>query len=417
MEAQQTVQNGGLVSASTSAVGNAGDLNINANQFIKLSGTSPDGNSRSGLLAVAFPDAKGTAGNITINTGELLVEGGAEVSAKTFSPGNGGNLTVIATKKVELVGRSVKNNRDTSGLFIETGRGQTGNGGELKIETPKLSVQDGAEISTKTSGEGNAGNLTINADSIQLNSNTIFNANTQSINKDPNKPQATITLNSTDLILREGSKITTNATGRNVIGGNININTEVLAVLDNSSINANSTDFRGGRVTIKSEGVFGRQSWYPEILKGEITANGRTSELSGTVEISTLNVDPSRGIAELPGYVVNAAALINQNFCARAYASSFIITGRGGIASSPFDVFAGETTWEDWRINPVIRERGQQERVLPRESKETSPRTPIIEAQGWIVNDKGQVELVASTQNVIPHRLQSLPVEFLSLPR
>lgn len=58
---------------------------------------------------------------------------------------------------------------------------------------------------------------------------------------------------SRDLILRGGRNITTNATGENVIGGNIDINTNVLAAVENGDINANSTDFRGGNVRINAQ--------------------------------------------------------------------------------------------------------------------------------------------------------------------
>ena len=171
-------QDGARVGTSTFGAGNAGNLKVNSAQKVKLSGTSSDGESRSGLLAVAFSRATGEAGNITIETGDLLVENGAEVSAKTFSPGNGGNLTVNATNKVELVGRSPIKNQDTSGLFTETGNdqirnarngGELGNAGNLTINTQELLISDGANVNANTFGAGNAGNLTVNAsENIQI---------------------------------------------------------------------------------------------------------------------------------------------------------------------------------------------------------------------------------------------------------
>jgi large exoprotein involved in heme utilization and adhesion len=60
-----------------------------------------------------------------------------------------------------------------------------------------------------------------------------------------------------DLILRRGSNISTNATGKNVIGGNINLDTDILAAFENSDIAANSRDYRGGNVQIKTQGLIG----------------------------------------------------------------------------------------------------------------------------------------------------------------
>jgi hypothetical protein len=67
---------------------------------------------------------------------------------------------------------------------------------------------------------------------LSLFNNALVIANTKSVGTDPNQQQATITLHSGNLIMRGGSKITGNASGENVIGGNINLDTEVLAVCD-----------------------------------------------------------------------------------------------------------------------------------------------------------------------------------------
>jgi large exoprotein involved in heme utilization and adhesion len=153
-----------------------------------------------------------------------------------------------------------------------------------------------------------------------------------------------------------------------------------------------------------------------DLPTNDITAfSQQNPTLDGTVSINTPDVDPSRGVSELPEYIVNAAALINENFCARAYASSFIITGRGGIAPSPFDIFTGETTWEDWRVNPVPG-RSEGEKLSEGNEKistATKVQNEIVEAQGWVVNEKGQVKLVAFAPYVTPHGLPNVPLECL----
>ncbi|MBW4509458.1 MAG: filamentous hemagglutinin N-terminal domain-containing protein [Scytonematopsis contorta HA4267-MV1] len=395
------VLQGAIVSASTGGAGRGGDVNINTGTGrIEVIGTS---NSLFGTRISADSTAKRAAGNLTINTGELIARDGGVVSAATSGAGQGGNLTVTATRSVELTGQNANNN--PSGLFTQQNtENATGNAGNLSINTDQLLVRDGATIAVRSLGTGTAGNLTISTkNSINLD-NALLTANTRSNGVD----QAIININSADLILRRGSEITTDASGFDVTGGNININTNNLALLERSKITANSTDARGGKININTQGLF-------QSLDSRITARGATQELSGTVNITTL-VDPSRGVAELPQYLINAAALINQHFCARAYKSSFTITGRGGIAPSPYDVFAGETTWEDWRMNPISQGRGEGQKVtsvMDEKKVTTTTQKEVVEAQGWVVNKKGQVELVATTQNVTPHRLQSVPVECL----
>jgi hypothetical protein len=48
--------------------------------------------------------------------------------------------------------------------------------------------------------------------------------------------------------------------------------------------------------------------------------------------------------------IVNVAGLINQNLCRVGQGSEFILTGRGGLPSSPKDLLNAQPSWEDWRI-------------------------------------------------------------------
>ncbi|MBW4458478.1 MAG: hypothetical protein KME55_41165 [Nostoc indistinguendum CM1-VF10] len=65
------------------------------------------------------------------------------------------------------------------------------------------------------------------------------------------------------LLLRNQSTITTNARGSGIPGDNITIDALdgfIIAVpQENSDISANSVDFRGGKVEISAQGIFGIQ--------------------------------------------------------------------------------------------------------------------------------------------------------------
>jgi large exoprotein involved in heme utilization and adhesion len=123
-------------------------------------------------------------------------------------------------------------------------------------------VNDNAAIQVNSRGTGISGNLTVDARSITLDNNATLTADTRSQATDSNQEQATINLRARDLVLlRRGSKITTNASGNNVNGGNINIDTNFLIALENSDISANSIESRGGRVVVNaSGGIFGTQT-------------------------------------------------------------------------------------------------------------------------------------------------------------
>ncbi|MBW4510890.1 MAG: S-layer family protein [Scytonematopsis contorta HA4267-MV1] len=435
------IRDGAFISARTLGDGKGGNLIVNATESVEITGGKRAYNnpatktsSTLGTFQVT-PNARGAAGDITIKTPVLLVKDGGQIRSDTFGAGNGGKLTVEATQ-VKIIGSSNSELPRTL-LTTQVNQGATGLAGNLDIKTRELLVQGRAQVITGTNGSGkggdlvinatdkvrlqnnqennlaqivvegkktgNAGNLTINADSIRLDKNAIIDASTQSINKDPSKVQATINLRSQDIVLSNASKIRANAQGNNVIGGNLDIKTGVLATLENSQITANSNDSAGGRVLINTKKNF--------ISPGsEITAIGKTPELIGEVQIKTPDIDTLKGTIVLPVDVVDGSRLINKNFCALAYDSRFVITGRGGLPPSPYDIQEDYyTTWEDWRMNPVTQ--SQQNREQKIQDLSGSVPAPIIEAQGWVTNNKGEVELVAFTPDVTPHNLQNAPIE------
>jgi filamentous hemagglutinin family protein len=459
-----SLSDGAEIDASTFGGGNAGNVDVRASNLVEL--------TDSAIFSAVGAGGVGKGGNININAASLSLKDSAQLitivrEAKDNQPagqGDAGNVKVDVTGAVIITG--VKGTLP-SGIRSELGRGAIGNGGNISISSGSLSLSDGAEITASTLGRGNAGNIKINANdfvsisgrnltsgfdsslfvdssglgrtgdieitspTIRLENNAILNATSTSGNG------GNIRLNPTDLLLLSNNSLISATAGTQQQpgdGGNITINSPngfvVGFPLGNSDIIANAFEGSGGQVKINAFGIFGMQQRNREELQrlnqldprelptNDITAfSQQNPTLSGIVQINTPDVDPSRGVAELPQYLVNAAGLINQNFCALAYNSSFTITGRGGIAPSPFDVFVGESTWEDWRVNPIATRETAQSQRREEEDKKSLPETPIIEAQGWIVNKKGQVELVASTPNATPHILQNSPNGCLLITR
>ncbi len=155
------VRNGGEISVSTFAEGTSGNIAINAPQSLQLIGTSKDGMVRGGLFARANGTI-GAAGNLTLDTGTLIIRDGAQLSVGTRSAGNSGNIIINATQGVELSGTSAKR-EFSSGLFAQANAGASGAGGNITVNTPTLLMQNGAIIAGGTLGEGSAGSITINA--------------------------------------------------------------------------------------------------------------------------------------------------------------------------------------------------------------------------------------------------------------
>ncbi|BAZ22531.1 filamentous hemagglutinin outer membrane protein [Kalymmatonema gypsitolerans NIES-4073] len=164
-----TVKDGASIATVTNSPGSAGDLLVRATD-VQLSGTTTDGNP-SGLSGQVQQSATGKGGNLTIETGRLRITDGAAVDASTFGEGQAGNILVKATDAVELVGEGPNFPNFPSGIFAQVAESDipnAGDAGTLTIKTGRLTVQDGAQISTAARKGGNGGELSITADSITL---------------------------------------------------------------------------------------------------------------------------------------------------------------------------------------------------------------------------------------------------------
>ncbi len=162
------VQDGAQVSSATFGQNRAGDISVRASQSVELIGSAVNLLNQdiisSGLFAQVEEEATGNAGNLVLETGQLTVLGGAQVSTSTRSAGSGGTLTIKADS-INLSGASPEATRNIgrSGIFVSAEQGATGNAGELNITTGQLTVENRAEISANNSGPGNGGTATINA--------------------------------------------------------------------------------------------------------------------------------------------------------------------------------------------------------------------------------------------------------------
>jgi large exoprotein involved in heme utilization and adhesion len=157
------VSDGAKVATDSLSSGNAGNLNVSANESIEIIGISPFGFGSSSLTA-QVQLGSGTGGNLTIETNRLLLADGGQVASGTFSDGNGGNLRVRANQ-VEVIGESVDGEFPSN---LRTSSEGQGDGGDLTIETTSLLVADGGQIAASTGGAGNAGTLRVEAEEVEL---------------------------------------------------------------------------------------------------------------------------------------------------------------------------------------------------------------------------------------------------------
>ena len=248
-----TVAEGGFLTSSSEGRGNVGNIDLDIEQQVVISdaGTRVD----AGIDFSAVGDTVG--GNLTINTRQLIVEDGAQVSTSTFGSGDAGNFTVNATESIQLRGED-KTNSLPGGLFAQVNLTGEGTGGNLTINTPQLSISDGSKVQVATFGKGDAGELNINAGKIDIfNTPTLSNFTTGifgSVALDPRTEEL--------------------PTGN---GGDITILTEQLSILD------------GGKISVVTEGI----------------GNAGTLNITATESIKIRGVDPEPddGVSFISGNV------------------------------------------------------------------------------------------------------------------
>ncbi len=396
IEAQRlSILDGAIAQVTTFSSGRAGDLTVNAN-LIELIGSYRDGSKNTtisgGLKASADINSTGNGGNLTINTGRLTILDGAEAQSSTLGSGRAGTVVVKATESVELAGRTFDNQfasaiRTASGLEGVTTTA-TGQAGDVSIETPTLTVRNGAEIRVSAIGTGAAGNLNILANLIRMDNQGTLRAETRAGDR------GNINLEARDsLQILRNSDITANAFGT-ATGGNIFISAATLAALQNGDITANAQQAFGGRVIVNApQGYFNTSD-------SVITASSDLGpQFSGVVEIATPDIDASKGLVTLSLDPVDVSKLIAQRCLADRRGNEFIITGRGGLPPSPGNVLSPNSALEDLgEINPEASKISNSDQTKVASSK-IEDVVEIVEAQQWIIGDRGKVSLIGQPKH------------------
>jgi large exoprotein involved in heme utilization and adhesion len=379
--------------SSVSAEGPRPNLIVNASDsvqvigFVDSRGEVTDRNQPESNFSSIFPHSSslssssfGEAANLTINTGRLLIQDGASVSAS----GTAANLIVNASDWVQVIGSvdgrsevtypnrpenssydkvSLPSSLFSSSYVFNSSRG----GANLMIHTGQLLVQDQAQVRVlaysmnsfyRGFGGEALGNLSVSARSIRLDNQAriaVFAQASNDTNASGNTPAnagGNITLTVEDLVLRHNSQISTisfNLTSDFNLPNNPTPSSDdpVKVIIDKLNQARNSGNITGstnignlGNITINAGAIAAIPSENSDIIAFDtqgggnvtVTAQGifgfRLPQLpgqltnnsditsSGTVTINTLGVDPSRGLTKLPEQTVDRTQQIVQDCAA-----------------------------------------------------------------------------------------------------
>jgi large exoprotein involved in heme utilization and adhesion len=215
------------------------------------------------------------------------------------------------------------------------------------------------------------------------------------------------------LLLRTGSNISATAGTAQSFGngGNVTINIPdgfIVAVpAENSNISANAFLGNGGNVNITTQGIFGIEFQPAPTPLSDITASSEFG-LQGTVTIETPDVDPSKDLVNLPETVVDASRLVAQNCGAGTGVAStlgeFVVTGRGGLPPSPTEQLSAQSNLSTWETLEEAADTTETTAAAnPAATAVPAAPTQIVEFQGWVVDEQGNIVLTAEALTATPH--------------
>jgi large exoprotein involved in heme utilization and adhesion len=347
------------IGASTTGSGSAGKITITASEYLKIFGEG------SGIFSLSgdenFPNATGNAGTITIgkdpsvpaptltlteggeistaswgvgvsgeidiNVKNLEINQGGKINSSSKGSGSAGKIAITATEYVQIFG-------EDSGIFSTASN--TGDAGQINIlagGTPEdgleiipgslfsaeaeliphdqggLVLENGGEISTSTSGQGDGGTITITSSKLRLNNAEITADNeVADFNQAGNIIIGAHQLDMSDSTISTSS---TNADGGNIligvrelnnkritdsqiaatagetgIGGNLEIRGPKYLILDSTDLKADAD--KGGNLTLDAD-VFIASS------DSQIEASG-VLQTPEHIDVGAISLLPNQGV-------------------------------------------------------------------------------------------------------------------------
>ncbi len=374
-----SLTDGGQIVASTFGTGHAGNLKINASEAISFDGIGKTGLTSSAFTRVDF-GAVGNGGNIEIVTKSLSLTNGAQLIADTRGEGDVGIISINAQEKVSFEGKGIALARGEltevfSGVFNEVSPGAIGNGNFITINTPLLLLNNDAQISAATFGQGEAGSIKVMANILEItdggqilvttfgdfSAGKIFlnltdkltlsgaqtgifadteegsSGNGGSILTQNQIPQT--------VLVKDGATIAVNSDGSGQ-GGDIILAAEELT-LDNGSITAQTTSNKGGNITLNIGDTLSFEN------SGKITATAGTEQAGGDGGNVTIDAGFILAFPTDNTYEITANAFEGNGGNIQITTNSFFGSEFVDISASSEEGLEGDVSIDVLEVNPA----------------------------------------------------------------
>ncbi|WP_375476252.1 filamentous hemagglutinin N-terminal domain-containing protein [uncultured Nostoc sp.] len=252
----------------------------------------------------------GNGGELKITTRKLIVRDGAQVLTSTGGNGSGGNLIVNASESVDLIGSFTTPDNFTYPSTVSSTTTSVGKAGDIIINTERLFIESGAQVSTESSGAyrtrqefipaiGSGGNLTVNAlESIKLIGTAANGSPSGLLARTLGSGEAgKVTIATGQLIISDGAAITVsselpklqpNAIYKgdvNNLGaaGELNITARSILLDNQGKLTSNSKSGEGGDITVQVRDLLLMRR------NSQISTNGGGDKTGGNITIKAPN--------------------------------------------------------------------------------------------------------------------------------
>jgi large exoprotein involved in heme utilization and adhesion len=285
----------------------------------------------------------GDGADITVTAQSLNLLQGSQIATSTSGSGQAGDITILVDDQLWLSGAG-------AGLFSSATPGATGGAGNITIDPDLVLIEEGATIAIDNQGTGQGGDIDLVAGDLVLRNQGAITTNTTS-------PQGgNILLKIRNALSLQGNSVISTSAGTPQVGGsggNITITASAIlsSMAENSDIVANAFNGTGGNIILNTQEMVGLQRQPQRTANSDITSSGNFN-LNRPAQ---LQLNPSNQ---------NSEAISQPYFSSQAIDATTALTQSCTPASSS-----------------------------------ASANGTIVEAQGWVVQPDGSIELVGQTAN------------------
>jgi filamentous hemagglutinin family protein len=227
------------------------DITISAHDSIIIS----DGSK---IISTAYDDIYYDAGNISIQAKTIKFTKGSGIESQTLNAGRGGDIDISVTDSFLMSDWKISTSTYSDQSISENKEIFQGHAGNISISGPEISFVNGGGLSSQTYGIGRGGNIDIvNAKNINLygTNSSGFACTFHAYSfKEDSGDSGNITINSQNLIMKDGAAIFAGTKGKGA-GGNISIMvTDNLKIMGVNPMGENNEGYVSGLFS-RSEGA------------------------------------------------------------------------------------------------------------------------------------------------------------------